>query len=127
MAIDFKMVPKQNNIASPPEVKYYPCAVSKGEVDLDHVAAIVAGRCSLSEADCYGVLIAMSQVMGEELAKGKIVKIDRLGTFALTIKGMGTDTPEALNKNTIKSAKMLFKPARNLKKILNTLQFKRIR
>lgn len=127
MAIAFKMVPKQNNIVSPPQVKYYPCAVSSGEVDLEYLAEIIASRSTVSVADCYGVLIGMSQVIGEELAKGKIVKIERLGTFALTLKGVGTDEPEKLNKNTILGTKMLFKPARSLKKVLTTLKFKRLR
>ena len=127
MSIEFKMVPKQNNIASPPQTKYYPCAVSKGEVDLEYLAEIIASRSTVTVADCYGVLIGMSQVIGEELANGKIVKIDRLGTFALTLKGVGTDTPEKLNKNTILGAKILFKPARNFKKLLQNLSYKRLR
>lgn len=127
MAIAFKMVPKQNNIASPPQIQYYPCAVSKSEVDLEHLAEIIARRSTITVADCFGVLIAMSEVIGAELAEGKIVKIDRLGTFALTLKGTGTDTPEKLNKNTILGAKILFKPARSLKMMLQNLKYKRLR
>ena len=127
MAIEFKMVPKQNNIVSPPQTKYYPCAVSKGEVDLEYLAEIIASRSTVTVADCYGVLIGMSQVVGEELAKGNIVKIERLGTFALTLKGKGTDEPDKLNKSTILGAKILFKPAISLKKVLSTLKFKRVR
>ena len=127
MPIAFKMVPKQNNIATPPQVKYYPCAVSSGEVDLEYIAEIISSRSTISVADCYGVLIGMSQVIGEELAKGKIVKIERLGTFALTLKGVGTDEPQKLNKNTILGTRMLFKPAKSLKKVLTTLNFIRVR
>jgi predicted histone-like DNA-binding protein len=127
MPIAFKMVPKQNNIATPPQVKYYPCAVSSGEVDLEYIAEIISSRSTISVADCYGVLIGMSQVIGEELAKGKIVKVERLGTFALTLKGTGTDEPDKLNKNTILGTRMLFKPAKSLKKVLTTLNFIRVR
>lgn len=127
MAIAFKMVPKQNNIASPPQINYYPCAVSKGEVDLEYLAEIIASRSTVTVADCYGVLVGMSQVVGEELAKGNIVKIERLGTFALTLKGKGTNEPEKLNKSTILGAKILFKPARNFKKLLQNLKYKRLR
>jgi predicted histone-like DNA-binding protein len=127
MPIAFKMVPKQNNIATPPQVKYYPCAVSSGEVDLEYLAEIISCRSTISVADCYGVLIGMSQVIGEELAKGKIVKIERLGTFALSLKGAGTDEPQKLNKNTILGTRMLFKPAKSLKKVLTTLNFIRVR
>ena len=69
----------------------------------------------------------MSEAIGEELANGKMVKIDRLGTFALTLKGQGTDEPDKLNKNTILGAKILFKPARNFKKLLQNLKYKRLR
>ena len=127
MPIAFKMVPKQNNIATPPQVKYYPCALSSGEVDLEYLAEIISSRSTISVADCYGVLIGMSQVIGEELAKGKIVKIERLGTFALSLKGAGTDEPQKLNKNTILGTIMLFKPAKSLKKVLTTLNFIRVR
>lgn len=127
MSVRFKMVPKQNNIASPPQTKYYPCAVSSGEVDLERLADTVADRSTLSPADCYAVMVAMSEVIGEELARGKIVKIDRLGTFALTLKGTGTEDPERLNKNTILGAKILYRPAQHLKKILTNLTYKRIR
>jgi predicted histone-like DNA-binding protein len=127
MSVRFKMVPKQNNIASPPQTKYYPCAVSSGEVDLERLADTVADRSTLTPADCYAVMVAMSEVIGEELARGKIVKIDRLGTFSLTLKGVGTDQPELLNKNTILGAKILYKPAQHLKKILTNLTYKRIR
>lgn len=127
MSVRFKMVLKQNNIASPPETKYYPCAVSSGGVDLEFLADAVADRSTLTVADCYAVLVAMSEVVGEELARGKTVKLDRLGTFSLTLKGTGTDDPERLNKNTILGAKILFKPAEHLKKILVNLKYKRIR
>ncbi|MFY8096489.1 MAG: HU family DNA-binding protein [Flavobacterium sp.] len=127
MAIEFKMVPKQNNIVSPPQTKYYPCAVSKGEVDLEYIAEVISSRSTVTVGDCYAVLLGMSQVIGEELSKGNIVKVDRLGTFAITLKGQGTAEPELLNKSSILGAKMLFKPARNFKKVLGNLKFKRLR
>ena len=34
MPVKFKMLPKKNTLVSPPEVKYYPCAIHKGEEDL---------------------------------------------------------------------------------------------
>ncbi|MCF8274678.1 MAG: hypothetical protein K9I95_12685 [Flavobacteriaceae bacterium] len=126
MSVQFKMVAKQNNIATPPQTKYYPCAVSKGTVDLEYISKIIAGRSSLSEADCYGVMIAMSDVIGQTLAQGQTVKIDSLGTFALSIKGSAADSPEILGKNHIKGARILYKPSPRLKKFLKYLSFKRL-
>ncbi|WP_438966383.1 hypothetical protein [Flavobacterium sp.] len=69
---------------------------------MDYLAEIIASLCTVSVADCYGFLITKCDAMGEQLADGKIVKLERLGTFALTLKGIETNEPEKLNKNTIK-------------------------
>lgn len=127
MSVRFKMVAKQNNLVSPPVVKYYPCAVSKGEVTLEDLAKIISERCTLSKVDCFGVMMAMSEVIGETLANGNIVKIDSLGTFALTLMGTAADTPEPLGKTNIKGAKIVYKPSKDLKRTMKELDFKRMR
>ena len=126
MPVQFKMVAKQNNIAKPAQTKFYPCAVSKGTVDLEYIAHTIASQSSLSEADCYGVMVAMSTVIGQTLAQGQQVKIESLGTFALSLKGTAADSPEPLGKNTIKGIRILYKPSNRLKNILKNVSFKRI-
>ena len=127
MAVSFKMVPKTNNLVSPPETKYYPCAVHNGEVNLNQLAAIVASRSTVSRVDCYGVIIGLTQAIGESLAAGRIVKIDDLGTFQITLQGLPADSPAELGKSNIKGAKIIYKPSRDLKSTLKQLRYKRIR
>lgn len=127
MSVQFKMIPKQNNLVSPPEINYYPCAVSRGEVQLDDLARIIAGRSTISRADCYGVIIALSDVIGETLSNGNIVKIDSLGTFQLILQGSAADTETALGKSNIKGAKISYRPSKELKSILKKITYKRIR
>ena len=127
MAVQFKMVLKQNNLASPPEVKYYPCAVSQGEVNLDDLSKIIANSSTMSRADCYGVIMAMSEVIGQQLLQGRIIRIDNLGTFSLTLQGTAADSPEPLGKSNIKKAKMLFQPSKDIKEVLKKIEFKRVR
>ena len=127
MSVQFKMIPKQNNLVSPPEVKYYPCAVSKGEMQLDDLAKIISGRSSMSKADCYGVIMALSDVIGEALSNGNIVKIDSLGTFQLILQGTAAETEEALGKSNIKGAKISYKPSKELKTKVKRITYKRMR
>jgi hypothetical protein len=68
------MIPKRNSLVSPPIIKYYPCAVSKGEVNLDNLARIIASRTTMSRPDCFGGIMALSDVFGESLANGNICK-----------------------------------------------------
>lgn len=105
MAVQFKMIPKKNNLTSPPEVKYYPCAVSQGEVNLDDLARIVASRTTMSRPDCFGVIMALSDVIGESLANGNIVRVDNLGTFQLNLTGTQADLDAVIGKLNIKEAK----------------------
>lgn len=127
MAVQFKMVARQNNLASPPEIKYYPCAVHQGETDLDALAQVVASRSTISKADCYGVIMALTEAIGETLKDGRIVKINSLGTFQLVLQGTAADTPEDLGKANIKGSKIIYKPSTGIKNKLKEVSFKRVR
>ena len=127
MAVQFKMIPKQNNLVTPPEVKYFPCVVSKGEENLDSLAKLIASRSTISKADCYGVIMALSDAIGEALCEGKIVRIDSLGTFKLGVTGSPADSPEPLGKSNIIGTKILYQPSKDLKSKIKETQFKRIR
>jgi len=127
MSVQFKMIPKQNNLITPPEVKYYPCAVSRGEMQLNDLAKIISERSSMSKADCYGVVVALSEVIGESLSDGKIVKIDSLGTFQLLLKGTASETEDVLGKANITGARIRYKPSQELKKMVKRITYKRVR
>lgn len=127
MPVSFKMVSKKNNLASPPVTKYYPCAVHNGEDDLDSLADIVVSQSTISRADCYGVIIALTKAIGESLSAGRIVRIDNLGTFQITLQGLPADSPDDLGKSSIKGARIIYKPSRNMKQTMKQLTYKRIR
>jgi predicted histone-like DNA-binding protein len=127
MAVTFKMVPKKNIMVNPPVVKYYPCAVSQGKVDLEHLAQVVASRTTMSEADCYGVLVSLTKAIGDSLVDGKIVDLDFLGSFTLTLQGTPADTQEELGKSSIKKVNIAYKPSKTLKAKVKETTFTRLR
>lgn len=127
MPVNFKMLPKKNIMVTPPEVKYYPCAIHKGEEDLESLADLVASRSTMSVGDCYGVIMSLTLAIGDALAEGRIVRIDTLGSFQITLKGAPANTPEPLGKSNIKGVNIVYKPSKQLKRRLKTLNYKRIR
>jgi predicted histone-like DNA-binding protein len=127
MAVTFKMVPKKNIMVNPPVIKYYPCAVSQGKVDLESLAQVVASRTTMSEADCYGVMVALTKAIGDALMKGTIVDLDFLGSFSLTLQGNPADSAEELGKTTIKKVNIAYKPAKTLKNRVQETTFTRLR
>jgi len=114
-------------MVSPPEVKYYPCAIHKGEEDLESLADLVTSRSTMSVGDCYGVIMSLTLAIGHALAEGRIVRIDTLGSFQITLKGLPDESQEPIGKSNIKGVNIVYKPSKQLKKRLKTLNYKRIR
>lgn len=114
-------------MVTPPQIKYYPCAIHEGEDDLDSLADIVSSQSTISKADCYGVIMALTKVIGESLSDGRIVRIDSLGSFQITVQGLPGESPDELGKATIKGANIIYKPSKNMKKMLKGLTYKRIK
>ena len=83
---------------------------------------MVSSRSSMSKADCYGVIIGLTDVISETLAMGKIVRIDSLGSFQITVQGTPAETLDELGKANIK-----FNPSKRMKTKLKGLIFKRVR
>ncbi len=126
MAISFKMIPKKNTLVNPPVVKYYPCAISQGETNLDSLSEIMASRSTLSKPDIYATLIGLTEVMGEELSAGHIVRLGSMGSFQVSLQGLPADRPNIRGKSFIKKARIIYKPAKDLKRMLQNLSFTRI-
>ncbi len=55
------------------------------------------------------------------------MKIQSLGSLKVTLHGTPADTEEELSKSNIKKVNVIYKPAKELKKTLNQISFKRIR
>lgn len=127
MAIQFKLSPKTNNLKNPPETKFYPRAVHRDELDFDAIADILSTNSTVTHADCYAVMIGMERVMTHALKEGAIVRLGNFGSFQVSIQGNGTDDPEELGKNLIKSAKVIYRPSQKIKTDLNNLVFERKR
>ncbi len=126
MSVNFKLLPKQNNLGNPPTKQYYPIAINSGQIGLEELSEQISYRSSLSKADCYAVVIALAEVLTESLCEGKIVKIDKLGNFRLSIHGEAASDQGVYQSSKIKSTKLLYKPALYIKSRIKNLTFKRI-
>ena len=94
MSISFKIMPKKNSLVSPPQIKYYPCAIQDGEDNLQSLTDILSSQSTISRADCYGVIMALTKVFGESLSEGRILRIDNLDSFQITLQGLPSESPD---------------------------------
>ena len=91
-----KLIPisKSNPQDRVAENKYYAQVVSSGKTDLERLAYLVANQSTVREADCYAVILSLLHNIVDELKQGKIVKLDKLGSFQIGINSDAVETAE---------------------------------
>tara|TARA_R110002153_G_scaffold10624_2_gene41899 strand:+ start:1011 stop:1403 length:393 start_codon:yes stop_codon:yes gene_type:complete len=101
------------------ENKFYAQVVATGKTDLERLAYLVANQSTVREGDCYAVILSLIHNIIDELNQGRIVKLDKLGTFNISVSSSASDTPEAVSVNSIKDVRIRFRPDQRIKNALN--------
>jgi len=125
MPIKFKTQSRKNPQDLTAPEKYYAAAVADGNVDLDRLAELISYQCTVTETDCYAVLLALEHNIIGELGQGRIVKLGRLGNFQVGISSKGSDTAAEVSASAITKSRILFRPGKKLRSMLNDVSFKK--
>lgn len=125
MSILYKVLPKKNPQDLLAPEKYYATAIADGIVDLDLLAELIAEQCTVTEADCYAVLLSLEKNIIRELGQGRIVKVGRLGNFQVGISSEGKDTPEEVTAVNVKKSRVIFRPGKKLRTLLKTVNYQK--
>ena len=127
MPIKFKVIERgQPGVAGGGEKKFYASANVSGEMTLAGLTRSIEKISTVSGADIRAVLYAMVDVMKDSLAEGNVVRLGELGSLRINISSNGMPTVKEVNSSSIKSAKVVFTPGRDLKSILGSLRYQKI-
>jgi len=125
MSIKYKVLPRKNPQDMTAPEKFYAAAIADGEVDLDKLAEQISYQCTVTESDCYAVLLSLERNIISELEQGRIVKLGRLGNFQIGVSSEGKDTAEEVTSGAITKKRILFRPGKRLRSLLNDLSFRK--
>ena len=92
MTIKFKPQARNNSQDINLSEKYYAAAIADGEVDRDTLAEQISYQCTVTESDCYTVLLSLERNIIDALKQRRIVKLGRLGNFQVGNSYEGSDT-----------------------------------
>ncbi len=123
MAIIITPIGKTNPANHSASMLYYPKVTKTGEVDLEELSEQIAYGSSLTQSDCYAVIISLVATVSKELDAGKIVRLGHLGAFQISVKGTASATPEAVSPKKGKSASVIFRPGKKFQAMLKDLKF----
>ncbi len=127
MSIHFKVIERgRPGVAGGGEKKYYANTVTNGEMTLNKLTKSIEKVSTVSGADIRAVVYAMVDVMKDALEDGRIVRLGDLGSLRISISSNGEDTPEAVSASSVKGAKTVFSPGKELKNMLKTLTYQKV-
>ena len=125
MSVKYKVLPRKNpqDITAPE--KFYAAALGDGEIDLDTLAEMIAYQCTVTDSDCYAVLTALEHNIVNELKQGRIIKLGRLGNFQVGLSSDGKETAAEVNSSSIRKNRVLFRPGKRLRSMLNNVTYRK--
>lgn len=121
--VQIKPIERPNPQDRTADKKFYAQAIATGTTDLERLAYLVSNQSTVREADCYAVLISLLHNVIDELSQGKIVKLDKLGSFQIGVSSEGKVTLEELSANAIKKAHINFRPDKRLRNMLANVEY----
>ena len=103
--------------------KWYAQVQYDGEMTIDDLVNEIEKFSALSEADIRGVIIALENVIHKELVNGKIIRLDKLGSFYPSLSSRGADSEKDFTVSYIKGAKVNYRPGKRITDSLTTATF----
>lgn len=128
MSIKYNLIQRtEPGVTGGGQKKFYATVKSDGEISVDDLTKAIEKFSALSEADIRGVIIALENVILNEIVNGKIVRLDKLGSFYPSLSSSGAATEAAFNVSMIKGAKMNYRPGKRLQDALDTAEFQKVK
>lgn len=127
MPIKFKAIERgEPGVAGGGTKKWYASPNMSGEKALDELTRDIEKISTVSGADIRAVLYALVDVMKDALADGQIVRIGELGSLRVSFSSEGKATEKEVTAASIKQAKVIFTPGKDIKDTLATLTYEKI-
>ena len=125
MSVKYSVSEKGNPLDPKQPKKWYANAKSAGDTTLRTLSKEIAARSTVSPADTQAVLVALTEVLVEHLANGRIVRLGDFGAFQVSVGSTGAETEAKFNTSLIKTKKVAFRPGIDIREMLNNLKFEK--
>ena len=125
-SVTYSVVARPNPQNKNEERKWYANAQARGSIDIEEMSERIKNTCTVTKADVYAVLVALEDVIIDELSNGEIVRLHNLGTLQIGLHSKGAMSEKQWSVENIKKANVNFRSGRALEKMLNSLNFTKV-
>lgn len=126
MSVKFNIMPRRNPRDPEAPPRYYPVVRSSGHTTQRDLAQKGTQMSTLSAADLAAAMEILLVLIPEELMSGQIVELGDFGSFRLSVKAEGSETPEDVKASNIKGISIHFSPGKAFKEAMNRITFEKL-
>ena len=128
MAVTYVLTQKVNLGHPEAPRKFYAQAKARKELTFRELSKEISeGSTTVSDTDVMAVLNDLTKILKRHLENGEMVRLGDFGTFQVALTSEGSETEEAFNSSLIKGGKILFRPGMDLKDMLATLRYEKMK
>lgn len=128
MSIKYNVIEKpEPGITGGGVKKWYASAKTDGEMTIDELSKEIEKFSSLTEADIRGVIIALENVIITQIVNGRIIRLDKLGSFYPSLSSNGVEREADFSPTLIKGAKLNYRPGTRITDALKTVKFTKVK
>ncbi|WP_298366191.1 HU family DNA-binding protein [uncultured Lutibacter sp.] len=105
---------------------FLPVKQKQETLTLRDFARRISRESTVSSMDAMAVLEGLLQIIPDEIANGKIIKLGDFGTFRSTISSEPAITKEEFHVSKIKGLNVRFRPAKEFTKQISNIDFQMV-
>jgi len=127
MTVKYKVIERgQPGVVGGGTKKFYANTASNGELTLEKLTKRIEKNSTVGGADIRAVLYSLVEVMQDALDEGSIVRLGDLGSLRVSISSSGEESADKVSSHSIKGAKTIFTPGKELKRMLTNLSYEKV-
>lgn len=106
--------------------KWFAVAINNTEFTIDDLVIAIEKFSALSEPDIRAVIIAMENVIQKELTDGKIIRLDKLGSFYTSLSSQGVHNIHLFKTHMIKNKRVIYRPGKRIQDAIQSANCEKI-
>ncbi|MGC9354610.1 MAG: HU family DNA-binding protein [Mariniphaga sp.] len=127
MSIDYNVVERgQPGVVGGGEKKFYAHIVYGKEAPVDELVKNIEKFSALSESDIRGVIYALENVAQDLLSRGRIVRLEKLGSFYPAISSRGENEAADVTAASIRKVSVNYRPGNRILSAMKDAGFKKV-
>lgn len=126
MAINYSVTQRNNPKDAMAAPKWYANAQVSSNYSYESLCDDVEKMSTATEGDVKAVLSSALYCIEQALQRSESVQFGDLGTFAVGLSSVGTETAEEFTAANISKARVTFRPGTRLKELVKAFQYKRV-